>query len=147
MGDLEQPIKLYEQAVALDPLRSNSYSGLGYLLYVAGRYDEAETALQKALDLNPQATYVHLTLDRILIAKGKPQQGLAEIEKEPSEWAKLTGQVLTYHGEFDRSLEWLDRAYKERDGGLTEISSDPLFKNLRHDPRYTDLLKKLHLPT
>jgi hypothetical protein len=29
--------------------------------------------------------------------KGKPQQALAEIEKEPSEWGKLTGEVLVYH--------------------------------------------------
>ena len=64
---------------------------------MAGRYDEAQTALQKALDLNPQALLVHLTLDRILIAERKPQQALVEIEKEPSEWGKLTGQALVYH--------------------------------------------------
>jgi TolB-like protein/DNA-binding winged helix-turn-helix (wHTH) protein/Tfp pilus assembly protein PilF len=97
LGDLDQAIKLYEQVVALDPLSANSYSRLGYLLYVAGRYDEAQAALQKALDLNPQAPYVHLTMDKILIAEGKPQQALVEIETEPSEWAKLTGQALAYH--------------------------------------------------
>jgi TolB-like protein len=97
LGNLDQAIQLYEQAVALDPLRINSYSGLGYLLYAAGRYEEAQAALQKALDLNPQATYVHLTLDRILIAEGKPQQALVEIEKEPIDWGKFTGQVLAYH--------------------------------------------------
>jgi tetratricopeptide (TPR) repeat protein len=181
LGNLDQSIKLYEQAVALDPLRTNSYSGLGYLLYTGGRYDEAQAALQKALDLNPQATYVHLTLDKILIAKGKSQQALAEIEKEPSEWGKFTGQALAYYalgreqdsnaalagliaryrtdaayqiaqvyayrGESGQSFEWLEHAYKQRDPGLPEINSDPLFKNLRHDPRYIELLKKMRLPT
>jgi TolB-like protein/DNA-binding winged helix-turn-helix (wHTH) protein len=180
LGNLDQAIKLYEQAVALDPLRTNSYSGLGYLLYVAGRYDEAQIALQKALDLNPQAPLVHLTIDRILLAEGKPQQALAEIEKEPSEWGKFTGQALVYHalrreqdsnaavaaliakyesaaayqiaqvyayrGESDKSLEWLDRAYQKRDPGLTEINSDPVFKHLHRDTRYTELLTKMHLP-
>jgi TolB-like protein/DNA-binding winged helix-turn-helix (wHTH) protein/Tfp pilus assembly protein PilF len=180
-GNPDQAIKLYEQAVALDPLRTNSYSGLGYVLYVAGRYDEAHATLQKALDLNPQVTYVHLTLGKILIAEGRPQQALAEIEKEPSEWGKLTGQVLTYHafghdkdsnaalasliakydtdaafqiaevyayrGEPDKSFEWLEHAYKQRDPGLPEIKSDPLFKNLHQDPRYTELLKRMRLPT
>jgi hypothetical protein len=28
---------------------------------------------------------------------GKPQQALAEIEKEPNGWGKLTGQALAYH--------------------------------------------------
>jgi TolB-like protein/DNA-binding winged helix-turn-helix (wHTH) protein/Flp pilus assembly protein TadD len=180
LGNLDQATRLYEQAVALDPLRPNSYSGLEYLLYVGGRYEDAQAALQKALDLNPQATYVHLTMGEALIVEGKPQQALAEIEKEPIEWGKLTGQALAYHalgreqdsnaalasliekygpagafqigqvyayrGEGDRSFEWLERAYKQRDPGLPEIKTDPLFKNLRRHPGYTELLKKLRLP-
>jgi len=181
LGDLDQAIKLYEQVVSLDPLRTNSYWRLGYLLYAAGRYDEAQAALQKALDLNPQTAYIHLTLDKILIAEGKPQQALAQIEKEPSEWARLTGQALAYHalgreqdsdaalaglitkyrtyvayqiaevyayrGESDKSFEWLDHAYQQRDPGLPEIKSNPLFTNLHHDPRYAKLLKEMRLPT
>jgi tetratricopeptide (TPR) repeat protein len=180
LGNLDQATRLYEQVVALDPLRPNSYSGLEYLLYVGGRYEDAQATLQKALDLNPQATYVHLTMGEALIVEGKPQQALAEIEKEPIEWGKLTGQALAYHalgreqdsnaalasliekygsagafqiaqvyayrGESDRSFEWLERAYKQRDPGLPEIKTDPLLKNLRHDPRYTELLNKMHLP-
>jgi len=181
LGNLDQSIKLYEQTVALDPLRTNVYSGLGYTLYVSGRYDEALAATHKALDLNPQAALVHLSLGRILFAEGKPQQALAEIEKEPSEWARLTGQALAYHalgrqqdsnaalaaliakydidvayqiaevyayrGESDKSFEWLERAYKQRDAGLPEAKTDPLLKNLRHEQRFTELLKKIHLPT
>lgn len=180
LGNLDQAIQLYDQAVALDPLRASSHLGRGYLLYVAARYDEARVALQKALDLNPQAPLVHLTLCKILIMKGRPHQALAEIEKEPSDWGKLTGEALAYYaldqqqnstaaltsfvaknqahwdyqiaqvyafrGEVDKSFEWLDRAYEQRDAGLPGIKTDPLFKNLRHDPRYTEFLKKLHLP-
>jgi predicted Zn-dependent protease len=147
---------------------------------VAGRYDEAQAELQKALDLNPQATFVHVTVGKILIAKGKPQQALAEIEQEPSQWMKLTGQALVYHalgreqdstaalaeliaehdfdsafqiaqvyafrGQSDKSFAWLERAYEQRDPGFAEIKTDPLLKNLRHDPRYAELLKQMHLP-
>ena len=179
-GDLDQAVKLAEQVAALEPLRSNSYLGLGHLLYLAGRYDEAQKELQKALDLNPQATFAHYTLGKILIAERKSQLALAEIEKEPGEWAKLMGQALAYHalgrgqdstaalgaliakygtdgayqiaqvyayrGESDKSFEWLERAYKQRDPGLTDMKTDPLLKSLRHDPRYTEFLKKMHLP-
>jgi len=181
LGNLDGAIKLAEQAVALDPLRANSHLSLGYMLYLSGRYDGAQAELQRALDLNPQAARVHVSLGKILIARGKPQLALVEIEKEPSDWGKLTGQILVYRalgreqdssaalatliakhdtesayqiargyafrGESDRSFEWLERAYKQRDSGLPDIKTDPLLKNLRHDPRYTELLRKMRLPT
>jgi hypothetical protein len=43
-------------------------------------------------------------------------------------------------------FEWLERAYKQRDPGLPEINRDPLFRNLHDDPRYAELLQKMHLP-
>jgi tetratricopeptide (TPR) repeat protein len=181
LGNSDEAVKFGTQAVALDPLRPNSLLGLGYLLYETGRYAGANVELQKALDLNPQAAFVHATLGKVLIAEAKPQQALAEIEKEPNDWGKLTGQALVYHalgreqnstaaladliakhdtdsayqiaqvyafrGESDKSFEWLQHAYKQRDPGLPEIKADPLLKNLRHDPRYTRLLTKLRLPT
>jgi TolB-like protein/DNA-binding winged helix-turn-helix (wHTH) protein/Flp pilus assembly protein TadD len=97
MGNLDDAVKLGEQAVALEPLDTITRLQLGYRLYVASRYDEAQVELQKALDLNPQAAFVHFVLGKVLIAEAKPVQALAEIEKEPSEWGKLTGQVLAYH--------------------------------------------------
>jgi TolB-like protein/Flp pilus assembly protein TadD len=60
--------------------------------------------------------------------------------------ANQIAQVYAYRGESDRSFEWLERAYEQRDPGLPEIKSNPLFKNLHHDPRYIELLKKMHLP-
>jgi TolB-like protein/Flp pilus assembly protein TadD len=180
-GNLDEAINLGEQAVTLDPLDTISRLQLGYVLYVASRYDEARVELQKALDLNPQAAFVHITLGKILIAEAKPQQALAEIEKEPNDWERLTGQALAYHalgreqrsnaalteliakhdtdsayqiaevyafrGEPDNAFEWLDRAYKQRDAGLPAIKTDPLAISLRHDPRYTVLLKRMRLPT
>jgi TolB-like protein/DNA-binding winged helix-turn-helix (wHTH) protein/Tfp pilus assembly protein PilF len=180
-GNLDEAIKFKEQAVALDPLRTNSHSTLGYLLYSAARYDEAQAELQKALDLNSQAAYVHFHLGKVLIAKGKLPEALAEIEKEPLEGGKLTGQVMAYHalgreqdsnaalaeliakhgsdwayqiaevygyrGQLDKSFQWLERAYNQRDPGLPSIKVDPLLKNLRHDPRYTEFVKKMRLPT
>jgi tetratricopeptide (TPR) repeat protein len=132
------------------------------------------------LDLNPEDTYAHVILGEILIAEGKPQQALAEIEKEPLGWGKLTFRALAYHalgreqdssaalaaliatddthaayqiaqvyayrGESEKSFAWLERAYKQRDTGLPTIKTDPLFGTLRHDRRYTELLKGMRLP-
>ena len=116
----------------------------------------------------------------ILFFQTPVRPGIANIEKEPIEWAKFTGHALAYHalgreqdsnaalaaliakyytlapyqiaqvyayrGQSDKSFEWLESAYEQRDPGLPEIKSNPLFKNLRNDSRYRELLKKMHLP-
>jgi TolB-like protein/DNA-binding winged helix-turn-helix (wHTH) protein/Flp pilus assembly protein TadD len=69
------------------------------------------------------------------------------IAKYASDGPYQIAQVYAYRGESDKSFEWLEHAYNQRDPGLPEINSDPLFNNLHHDPRYAELLKKLHLPT
>ena len=56
-------------------------------------------------------------------------------------------EVYAYRGESDKSFAWLERAYKQRDTGLPTLNTDPLLKNLHHDQRYTELLKKMHLLT
>lgn len=97
LGDLYQSIKLREQIVALDPLRVDSFLDLTYLLYLAGRYQEAYEALQKGLDLNPQTAFAHFHMALIFLGEGMPQQALAVSEKEQSDWAKLTAQAMANH--------------------------------------------------
>ena len=55
--------------------------------------------------------------------------------------------MYAYRGESDKSFEWLERAYEQRDAGMTEMSTDPLLNSLRRDPRFTEFLKKMRLPT
>jgi hypothetical protein len=56
-------------------------------------------------------------------------------------------QVYAFRNQVDEALEWLDRAYAQRDGGLIGTKVDPLLKSLHNDPRYGAFLKKLNLPT
>jgi TolB-like protein/DNA-binding winged helix-turn-helix (wHTH) protein/Tfp pilus assembly protein PilF len=181
LGDVEGAIELYKQAIALDPLRANFHLALGYELYVAGRYKEAQVALLRAQELNPELSSLHLTRAQIFLSEGRQQEALAEMEKETGEWEKLSGESLIYYalgdskksedslrkllathqndcaaqiaevyayrGETEKAFEWLDRAYWQRDPGLPEIKADPLMTSLRHDPRFTELLKRMHLPT
>ena len=57
-----------------------------------------------------------------------------------------TAEVYAYRGEVDRAFEWLERAYGQRDSGLSQIKGDPHFQWLERDPRYTALLEKMRLP-
>jgi hypothetical protein len=46
----------------------------------------------------------------------------------------------------DQAFKWLDRAYAQRDAGLSEMKGDPLLKTLEADPRYAAFLQKMRLP-
>jgi hypothetical protein len=41
---------------------------------------------------------------------------------------------------------WAERASAQRDTGLAWIKIDPVFSNLRSDPRYKALLHEMNLP-
>ena len=96
-GHLDQAIELRKRSVALDPLCSSCYVFLGADLSETGQYDEANTALQKALELNPQQGYVHLVRGQILLARGRRQEALVEMQQEPNEGLKLAGEAMVYH--------------------------------------------------
>jgi Tfp pilus assembly protein PilF len=49
-------------------------------------------------------------------------------------------------GERDAAFEWLDRAYRQHDGGLVAVKISIFLQPLRDDPRYIALLRKMNLP-
>ena len=56
------------------------------------------------------------------------------------------GTLYTRAGKKDKALDWLEKAFEEHDANIPYLSVDPLFDNLRSDPRFQDLLLRLNLP-
>jgi len=54
--------------------------------------------------------------------------------------------VYTGLGEKSTALDWLDKAYKERNDRLLYLNVDPMADPLRSEPRFQALLNRLHLP-
>ncbi len=46
----------------------------------------------------------------------------------------------------DQAFEWLERAYQERSLCMTLLNFETVWDNLRPDPRFKDLLKRMNLP-
>ena len=49
-------------------------------------------------------------------------------------------------GDGDRAFESLDLAFERREGALVFFPYLPWFRELRDDPRFTDLLDRIGLP-
>ncbi|HEY0380430.1 MAG TPA: protein kinase [Pyrinomonadaceae bacterium] len=52
--------------------------------------------------------------------------------------------IYSFLGERDEAFNWLDRAAQERAVGLTYVRVDPRVNNLRADPRFNELLRRLN---
>lgn len=54
-------------------------------------------------------------------------------------------QLYSVRGNADRAFEWLERAYEQRDPGLTNIKMSASLEGIRRDRRYAALLRKMKL--
>ncbi|MGZ5452915.1 MAG: tetratricopeptide repeat protein, partial [Candidatus Aminicenantales bacterium] len=55
------------------------------------------------------------------------------------------GTLYTRAGKNDEALDWLEKAYQAHDPNMPYISVDPIFDDLRADPRFGDLLRRMNL--
>jgi tetratricopeptide (TPR) repeat protein len=58
----------------------------------------------------------------------------------------IQAELYSLLDEKDQAFEWLEKAYRERSSKLTDLKLDPDFDNLRSDPRFTALVRKIGLP-
>jgi TolB-like protein/DNA-binding winged helix-turn-helix (wHTH) protein len=136
-----------QKALDLNPQAAFAHGNLGKILIAKGKPQQALAEMEK------EPTDWEKLTDLVLVyhALGREQDSnaaLAElIAKHDTDSAYQIAQAYAFRGESGKTFEWLERAYKQRDAGLADIKIDPSFRNLRHDPRYIELLKKVHLPT
>ena len=64
-GELEQAIRSYERALALNPDYVDAHSNLGLSLQLLGRFDEAAHHYERAIALNPE--YAHARWNQALL--------------------------------------------------------------------------------
>ncbi len=56
------------------------------------------------------------------------------------------GTLYTRAGKNNEALDWLEKAYEAHDGNTPYLSVDPIFDNMRNEPRFQDILRRMNLP-
>jgi serine/threonine-protein kinase len=111
LGQFDKGIALYQRAVQLDPLYSNSHKNFGLVLYYAGRMDDAADAFRKSLEFNPQISFTHAFLCQIELRESRLADALRDAEQEPDPAYHLASLAMAYEALGRR--EQADRATKE----------------------------------
>jgi TolB-like protein/tetratricopeptide (TPR) repeat protein len=103
-GDWDEEIKRYKASLSLDPL----WAGTHYLLCDAfikkGRFDDAESAILKAMQISPSYAWAHYELGKVLLLRGSPANALAAFQAEPDTEARLAGVALAQYALGHRPL-------------------------------------------
>jgi hypothetical protein len=58
----------------------------------------------------------------------------------------LIAEMYADSGDKNHAFEWLNTATQDPDPNLQYLPVDPMFKSLRSDPRYIELLRKIGFP-
>jgi len=147
LGRFQDAEAVARQARELAPSGAASYSSvLALALLLQGRYDDAERELAS----ETSALWVTATRPLLSYAQGRRAEADSQlqhmIDEDAQGAAYQIAEVYAFRGEPDHAFEWLERAFRQRDPGVSEILESPFLKRLAKDPRYAPFLKKVGLP-
>lgn len=104
LGRFDEAVALNRRAVEVDPLSVVAHVSMGVHAYYANQQDLAADAYQKALAISPDDPEAHYLLGLVYLARSKPQQALAEFERDQRSSEKSVGEALAYSA-IGRKLE------------------------------------------
>ena len=147
IGEPAEAIEYLEQVLVLSPNLANVRFDLSMSLLANG---DAEAAFATIADERDAG--FRLTGDAILEyhAGNIEASDLALqylIENHSELYAYQIAWVYAERTELDKAFFWLEQAYENRDGGLSEMLLEPLLENLHGDRRWEPFVKKVGFPT
>jgi tetratricopeptide (TPR) repeat protein len=142
-GLLAQSEEAFKEAIELGPEGGMAHFGLGLIYLEQGRPTEALAEFEKesheGFHLLGQAVACHA-----LGENARSTNALAQLSAL-SPHLYLVAKAHAYRGEIDEAFAWLERAYAQRNSGLSEMRDEMLLRNLHADPRWRVFLHKMRL--
>ena len=148
----------YDQAIAklrefLDLSRDNpqALSRLGWSYVQKGMFEEAISNMERAVTILPHELELSWMLGHAYAVAGRTSEArkiLDDLHRLADERYVLPYGFALIHvglGEHDEALEWLEKAYEERNSWMPFIGGEPRLDPLRPDPRFQDLLRRMNL--
>ena len=114
----------FEKAVAYDPMNEEAHRMLGQSLMMAGKYPEAEKALQKSIEIYPENYSGYSTLGQVWYMQQKPDSALYYFDKALFYKRNVT-EAYFYAGQCALQKNDFARAAKYFEGGISHNGNIP----------------------
>ena len=146
----DEAIEQYYRAIELDPNSPLGYREIGTAFYYKGLHDKAVEAWLKAAALQGVSPEVIARGNDIYRSSGLPgflRASAKSIEQTQAPYISSYDIALRYSaaGDKELALDWLERAYNEHSSGMVAIDADLFFDNIRQEPRFLELRRRVGL--
>ncbi len=149
IGKLDEAIDQFNKAIELDPNSGLAYFHVGAAYLAKGMMEEAVSHLQKSLNLTPYSGWAESCLVDVYLQQGKGREAerLLEqlLERKKKTFVSSYCIAHIYHSleDLDKTLEFLEKAYEERDTLMPFINVFLEFGKVRSEPRFKAILEKM----
>lgn len=147
----DEAIEQYLKTIELDEGFGLAHRRLGQTYEQTHMYNEAVIEFQKAVKLSGEDVELLSARGHFYAMLGESEKArevlelLEERAKSTYVPAYLVARVHLGFGDNDRVFEWLNKACDERYGYLAYLNVDPMFDNVRSDPRFAELVRRVGL--
>jgi tetratricopeptide (TPR) repeat protein len=166
---LDEALKNYKMALALNPHYAEAYNNLGAVYHGKREFGQAEKSYKRALKYNPRAAIIYRNLGTSYFAELKFKQGVKAYEKaleldpdifshghqnaveetgsrtQRREEAFYLAEVYARAGRLDAALDSLRRAFMEGFDDRKRVMEDKNLLALRGTPGFQKLMVDEHL--
>ena len=148
----DEAIPLFQKLLQAGPNRGSNYLGLWGAYYRKGRYADAlDAARAHFLTTGDKAFADALVsgadLNAYRASMKRAADAMVERSKQSHVPALRIARMFAHAGDNDAALQWLERAYENREPALMRLGVYWDWLDLHGDPRFNNLLRRLNLPT
>jgi TolB-like protein/DNA-binding winged helix-turn-helix (wHTH) protein/Tfp pilus assembly protein PilF len=148
----QQAVEQFQKTLQMDPNYEEAHHGLARAYLLEGRNVEAIAELQTAAALSGGGVLYLGTLGQAYARAGRKADAervlsqLLDRAKSSRVSPYAIAVVYAALNQKDEAFHWLDKALEERSKALIELRESFQFDNLRSDPRFASVLRRIGLP-
>ena len=149
----DRAIEQHEKALELNLHSAQWHWGLGVACLDKCLHERAIAALQTADNLSPSVPIIIGYLGAAHAAAGhldaaqKMLEQLNELSKQRRVTSYVAGRICAALGKKDEAIRWLEIAYRQRDPWMLLLKTETGFDDLRSEPRFQELMRRMNFPS
>jgi DNA-binding winged helix-turn-helix (wHTH) protein/TolB-like protein/lipopolysaccharide biosynthesis regulator YciM len=151
MRDYDNAIQSCRKALDMDPdfLLAHRVLGMAYLY--KGQNDDAVAEFQRGVQLSHDDPVAEAYLARAYAAARQNDKAITIVDRQQQRSGQRyippveVAAVYSALGDSDHAFQWLNRAVEDRSSALVYLNIDRAYDAIRGDPRFAQLLRKVHL--